>query len=156
MSVTLIAAVARNRVIGAAGSIPWRLPGDLARFKRITMGHMVVMGRATFDSIGSALPGRRTVVVTRQEQWHRPDVEVVHSLAEALALAQPDEEVFVAGGGQLYTLALPLADRLVITEVPLSPDGDAHFPPIDPAQWRQTNRQDLPDRAYVDYLRRTG
>lgn len=152
--VTLIAAVARNGVIGDGLRIPWDLPGDLARFKRITMGHPLIMGRLTFDSIGRPLPGRRTIVVTRQRDWHHADVETAHSVADALALAGSAAEVFVAGGGQIYAEAMPLATRLVITEVPVTPAGDVHFPAIDPDLWDETAREELPDRAYVDYVRR--
>lgn len=152
--VTLIAAVARNGVIGDGLTIPWDLPGDLARFKRLTMGHPVVMGRRTFDSIGRPLPGRRTLVITRQHGWHHADVETAHSVADALTLAGSSAEVFVAGGGQIYVEAMPLATRLVITEVRLTPTGDVHFPVIDPAVWQECARQDLADRSYVDYVRR--
>ena len=100
--VTLIAAVARNRVIGNGPEIPWHLPEDFAYFKRTTMGHVLVMGRLTFDSIGRALPGRRTIVVTRNRFWRHPDVEVAHSFEEALALAGPADEVFVCGGAQRF------------------------------------------------------
>jgi len=151
--VVLIAAVARNGVIGKGPDIPWTLPGDLARFKRLTMGHPVVMGRLTFDSIGRPLPGRRTLVVTRQVGWSHADVEVAHSVPEALTLAGPAPVVFVAGGGQVYAEAMPLATDLMITEVPLEPDGDITFPPIDPALWRESSREDLADRSYVDYVR---
>ena len=111
--VVLIAAVARNGVIGNGPDIPWTLPGDLARFKRLTMGHPVVMGRLTFDSIGRPLPGRRTIVVTRQVGWSHADVEVAHSVPEALTLAGPAPVVFVAGGGQVYAEAMPLALSLI-------------------------------------------
>jgi len=104
-------------------------------------------------SIGRPLPGRRTLVVTRQVGWSHADVEVAHSVPEALTLAGPAPVVFVAGGGQVYAEAMPLATDLMITEVPLEPDGDITFPPIDPALWREASREDLADRSYVDYVR---
>jgi len=116
MTITLLAAVGANLVIGRGGDLPWHLPQDLAHFKATTMGHTMVMGRKTYDSIGRALPGRRTVVITREQGWHAPSVEVAHSLAEALALAGPTE-VFVVGGGEVYRQAMPFADRLMLTEI---------------------------------------
>jgi dihydrofolate reductase len=151
--VTLIAAVGRNRVIGADNDMPWHLPEDFAFFKRTTMGHPMVMGRKTFDSIGRVLPGRRTIVVTRQQDWSHPDVETAHSLTEALALAGPATEVFVCGGGQVYAEAMPYAQRLLITEVDQSPEGDVTFPPIDPQRWRETAREERDGFSWVTYER---
>ena len=116
MTITLLAAVGANHVIGREGEMPWHLPEDLAHFKATTMGHTLVMGRKTYDSIGRALPGRRTIVMTSQIGWHAPSVEVAHSLAEALALAGPTE-VFIVGGGEIYQQSIPFADRLMLTEV---------------------------------------
>ena len=116
MTVAMIAAVARGGVIGDGTRMPWHLPEDLAHFKRTTMGHTLLMGRRTFDSIGRALPGRRTVVITRNRAWSHPDVEVAHTFQEGLALAGPTQ-LWVAGGGEIYRLAMPYAARLVITEV---------------------------------------
>jgi dihydrofolate reductase len=152
-NVTLIAAVGRNGVIGADNDMPWHLPEDFAFFKRTTMGHPMVMGRRTFDSIGRVLPGRRTIVVTRQRDWSHPDVETAHSLSEALALAGPATEVFVCGGGQVYAEAMPWAHRLLVTEVDQSPEGDVKFPPIDPAQWQETAREDREGFSWVTYER---
>ncbi|KRE53925.1 dihydrofolate reductase [Phycicoccus sp. Soil748] len=152
-NVTLIAAVGRNGVIGADNDMPWHLPEDFAFFKRTTMGHPMVMGRKTFDSIGRVLPGRRTIVVTRQQDWSHPDVETAHSLTEALALAGPASEVFVCGGGQVYAEAMPWAQRLLITEVDQSPEGDVRFPAIDPAQWQETAREDRDGFSWVTYER---
>ena len=151
--VTLIAAVGRNGVIGADNDMPWHLPEDFAFFKRTTMGHPMVMGRKTFDSIGRVLPGRRTIVVTRQQDWSHPDVETAHSLTEALALAGPASEVFVCGGGQVYAEAMPWAQRLLITEVDQSPEGDVRFPALDPAQWQETAREDRDGFSWVTYER---
>jgi dihydrofolate reductase len=151
--ISLIAAVARGGVIGADGALPWHLPEDFAFFKRTTMGHPLVMGRRTFDSIGRALPGRRTIVITRQRDWHHPDVETAHSLPEALSLAGPADEVFVAGGGQVYEEAMPYAHRLLVTEVDRQVDGDVTFPPIEPGTWRETSREARDGFAWVTYER---
>jgi dihydrofolate reductase len=139
--VTLIAALGRNRVIGRDGAMPWHLPEDLKHFKHTTMGHPMVMGRKTFESIGRVLPGRRTIVITRQQGWHHPDVEAAHSLPEALSLAGPGDEVFVVGGGEVYREAMPFAQRLVLTEVHDSPEGDTFFPEWSRRQWREVARE---------------
>ncbi len=151
--VTLIAAVGRNGVIGSDNDMPWHLPEDFAFFKRTTMGHAMVMGRKTFDSIGRALPGRRTIVITRQADWHHPDVETVHSLDDALGLAGPVGEVFIAGGGEIYEQAMPFAQRLLITEVDQEPEGDVRFPEIDPAVWHETERVERDGFSWVTYER---
>lgn len=151
--ISLIAAVARNGVIGADGAMPWHLPDELAHFKATTMGHTLVMGRRTFESIGRALPGRRTVVVTRDRAWHAPGVETAHSFAEAIALAGPGDEVFVAGGAQVYAEALPWAQRLVLSEVDAEPEGDTWFPDWDRTAWRETAREDHDGWTRVVYDR---
>ena len=139
---SIIAAVARNGVIGHRGGMPWHLPGELAQFKATTLGHTLVMGRATFDSIGRALPGRRTIVITRNPTWHHAGVETAHSFADALALAGPGDEVFAAGGAQIYELALPFAQRLVITEVDAEPEGDTWVPSWARAPWVGVSREE--------------
>lgn len=136
---TLIAAVGRNGVIGDGQDMPWHLPEDLRFFKETTMGGVLVMGRGTWDSIGRALPGRRTVVVTRDRSWTAPGAEVAHSLREALMIAG-DGEVFIAGGGQIYAQTIEHAHRLIITEVDLEPTGQTRFPDIDPSVWREISR----------------
>jgi dihydrofolate reductase len=157
--VTLVAAVARNRVIGAGGDIPWQLPGEQRRFRDLTIGHVLLMGRKTYDSIGRALPGRTTVVVTRQPGWQPADgphesVLVTSSLTEALEMAGAiDPEVFVVGGGEIYAEVLPLADRLVITWVDQSPEGDAYFPHVDEAIWRAGHPEDHGEWSIVHYER---
>lgn len=155
--VTIVVAIARNGVIGRDGTIPWRIPEDLARFKAITMGHTLVMGRRTYESIGRPLPGRRTVVVTRRPDWapaaeHAEVVTVAHSLAEALRTDA--DEVFIAGGTEIYREALPLADRLLITEVDQEPAGDVYFPELDLSAWVRTEREQHSGFAYVTYRRR--
>jgi dihydrofolate reductase len=133
MPITLIAAVARNGIIGRDGRMPWRLPTDLARFKRLTLGHTVLMGRKTWESVRRPLVGRRNVVLTRDRSFSAPGCEVVHSIDEGRALAG---ELFVIGGAAVYTAFMPFADRLLITHVDADVDGDTDFPRIDPARWR--------------------
>lgn len=151
--VTMIAAVGRNGVIGDGTSMPWHLPEDFAFFKRTTMGHPMIMGRGTFDSIGRALPGRRSIVITGNPQWHHADVETAHSLAEAFALAGPADEVFICGGGRVYAEAMPFAQRLLVTEVDLEPEGSVHFPPIDPRHWQVVTRTEGQTCTFVEYAR---
>ncbi len=139
VNLTLIAAVARNGVIGADGSIPWHLPEDFAHFKATTMGHTLVMGRATYESIGRPLPGRTTIVLTRDPAWRREGVTTAASLEEALGLAEG--EVFVAGGATVYAAALPLADAQLISEVDLEPVGDTHYPAYDHEEWVEVARE---------------
>lgn len=136
MIVSLIAAMAENRVIGKDGRVPWRLPADMKHFKTLTTGHTVVMGRKTFETLDRPLVNRRNVVVTHNPDYHAAGAEVVHSLAAALDLAAGDDEVFVAGGEEIYRLALPRADRIYLTVVHATVDGDAHFPDFDLAEWR--------------------
>ena len=156
MSVSIVAAVARNGVIGADGGLPWHLPDDLRLFKQTTHGHVLVMGRRTYESIGRPLPGRTTVVVTRQENWSPRAAEVVvaHSVEEALERARTvDDEVFVVGGGELYAAALPYADRLLLTLVEQEPEGDTRFPEVDWADWRETAREPGEGWVRVTYAR---
>ncbi|OFE16554.1 diacylglycerol kinase [Humibacillus sp. DSM 29435] len=154
--VTMIVAVGRNGVIGDGLAMPWHLPADLRYFKRTTMGHPMVMGRRTFESMG-VLPGRRSIVVTRQPQWQwqHDNVEVAHSLAEAWALTADAAEVFVVGGGEIYREAMPAADRLLVTEVDLAPEGSVSFPEIDPCTWLETAREPGEGFAWVTYERKT-
>jgi len=134
--ISLIAALDRNGVIGDAGRIPWRLPADLKNFKRVTMGKPLVMGRKTYESIGRPLPGRQNIVLTRQRHFEAPGCTVVHSLDEALAAAGEVAEVMVAGGGNVYRQFLPHADRLYLTFVETTAEGETTFPPFDPKAWR--------------------
>lgn len=154
MPVTIVAAVARNRVIGRGGDLPWHIPGDLPRFKALTMGHALVMGRRTFESIGRPLPGRRTVVVTRRRDWQPEGVAVVGSVEAALREAGAGtERVFVVGGGEVYRQTLDLADTLELTEVHDEPEGDVFFPPVDWSRWEEVARQDHPGHSFVTYRR---
>ena len=141
--VSFVVAVAENGVIGSNGELPWSsLPDDLQHFKRLTLGHPVVMGRRTYDSLGRALPKRPNIVVTRQAGWAAPGCETAGSLPAALARAhQLDEEVCVIGGGEIYREALPAADVIYLTEVHHSFEGDAYFPPLSPSEWREETRE---------------
>ncbi len=137
----LIAAVAQNGVIGDAGTIPWHLPDDFAHFKQTTLGHTLVMGRATYESIGRPLPGRTTIVLTRDPAWTADGVVVAASFDDALALAADlPGDVYVAGGAAIYALALPHADEQILTEVRLSPAGDTFYPPFDRDEWVEAQR----------------
>lgn len=140
----LIAAVARNGVIGRDGDLPWRIPADLQFFKTATMGKPMIMGRRTFESIGKALPGRTNIVVTRSGDFTADDVEVAADFDQALTIAarQDAGEVMVIGGGEIYAAAMARADRLYLTEVHLDAEGDVHFPQFDLAQWREVSRDD--------------
>jgi dihydrofolate reductase len=151
--ISIVAAMAANRVIGAGNRIPWRVPGEQALFKRITMGHHIVMGRKTYESIGRLLPGRTTVIVTRQLGYAVPGAIVVHSLDAAIAAARHDDEVFVIGGGELFRQALPRADRVHLSVVQGRPDGDTFMPEIDPREWQAIARESHPGFEYVVYER---
>ena len=156
MTVTILAAVARNGVIGVGGGMPWQLPDEQALFKELTLGHVLVMGRRTFDSIGRPLPGRTTIVVTRNPQWQFPSEHVLRasSLPEALAAAaELDEEVFVVGGARVYAEALPGADRLALTFVDAEPDGDTFFPDVDWSDWAEVARRPGDGWVHVVYER---
>lgn len=135
MIVSLVAAMAENRVIGHDGNLPWRLPRDMRRFQRLTTGHAVIMGRKTYDSVGQPLPNRRNLVVTRNPDYRPPGVQVFPNLDDAL-LAADAGEVFVAGGAEIYRLALPRAVRLYLTVVHAVVDGDTYFPPFAMDDWR--------------------
>jgi dihydrofolate reductase len=157
-----IAAVARNGVIGSDGDIPWRISADWRRFKHLTLGHTLVMGRKTYDSIGRPLPGRTTVVVTRDRRWRGEGVLVAPSVDEALALAvdREPETVWVAGGGEVYAATWDRLHRLEITEVDLEPPGSVRLPVVDDALWHETAREEHgavdggPAYAFVTYVRR--
>lgn len=158
-SLTLVVATDRNGGIGVNNALPWRLPEDLAFFKRTTSGHTIIMGRKTFDSIGRALPNRRNIVVTRNSDWQHEGTEAVLSLDAAIALTGEDE-CFVIGGAQIYTAALPIATRLIITEIDAEFACDAHFPAFDRNQWTQHSRESHHsesngfDYAFAIYLRK--
>ena len=156
MSLAIIAAIGANGVIGHKGQLPWRLPEDLRRFKALTMGHTLIMGRSTYDSIGRPLPGRRTIVVTRQPAWRTPGVDVAHSVEEALLMAGRGT-VFVAGGGEIYRQCLDHADRLHLTLVDARVEGDTWFPDFDRGAFHEVAREEHAEGAvpfaFVTYER---
>jgi len=139
--ISIIVAMARNRVIGANGAIPWHLPDELKLFKSITMGHHILMGRKTWDSIGRLLPGRTTVIVTRQPGYRVFGAVVAHSLEEAVSACGADDEIFVIGGAELFRAALPLADRLYLTTVDAEIAGDVYMPELAPDEWWEVSSQ---------------
>lgn len=136
MRISLIVAMSNNRAIGIEGRLPWRLSADLRRFKRLTMGHAIIMGRKTFESIGRVLPGRRSIVLSRQSNFAHEGVDVVGDLKGAIAQCQGETEVFIIGGAAVYETALPGADRLYVTQVDCHIDGDVYFPPFDESHWK--------------------
>ncbi len=164
--------MAQNRVIGKDNAIPWRLPADLRRFKALTMGHPIIMGRKTYESIGRTLPGRLNIVITRQSDYRVEDAIVVASLPDALKLcrcsskkaatqADIDDECFVIGGEDIFRTALPLCDRLYVTELLRSYEGDVYFPELDRKEWREITREKHTDESGLEYHfvvldRRTG
>ncbi len=158
---TLIVIRARNGVIGRDNRLPFRVPEDVRHFKDTTMGHAIVMGRRTFDSIGKPLPGRHNIVITRSSHWSHPGCERAGSLAEAIALPRahaPHDEIFVIGGAAIYREALPIADRVIATEVDVEVPGDTCFPELDPHEWQPRSRVEHQSSsglafAIVDYRR---
>ena len=165
--VSIIVAVAKNGVIGASGDMPWKLSTDLKRFKQLTMGKVMIMGRKTFDSIGKALPGRATVVVTRNPEWQAEGVVPVSSLEAAMELSEEIakgaemDEICIVGGGQIYKQAMDVADILHVTKVLASPSGDTMFPPIDGTKFELVSQESVPagekddvDTEYCVYRRR--
>ena len=154
--IVINAAVARNRVIGKHNRLLWNIPEDMAHFKALTAGHTVVMGRKTWESLPPRfrpLPGRRNIVITRQADYAAPGAELAGSLENALKLASTAAVVFIIGGEQIYTQAMPVADRLEITEVDLVPEGDAWFPEIATVDWEKTTKTEGNGFAFVTYRR---
>jgi dihydrofolate reductase len=148
MKIVLVAAIGENSVIGRDGQMPWRLKSDLRHFRALTLDKPIVMGRKTFESIGKALDRRTNIVITRNPDFHAEGVETAPSLKAAIELARKDAErrgvgeIMVIGGGGIFAEAMPLADRLEITHVHASPEGDVYFPPIDPKQWQAEKREE--------------
>lgn len=138
---SVIAALARNRVIGRDNGLPWHLPEDLKHFKALTMGHHIVMGRKTYESLGRLLPGRTTVIVSRNPGYAVPGAVVVASLQQALKVCGDDPEIFLIGGAELYQQSLAIADRLYLTEIDMEFEGDAYFPAVSPVDWHETARE---------------
>jgi dihydrofolate reductase len=137
----IIVAMARNRTIGINNTLPWRIPADLKRFKSLTMGHHLVMGRKTFDSIGKPLPGRTTVVVTRNDALKIEGCIMAYSLEEAIKACAGDDEIFIVGGAELYALAMPLVDTIYLTEINRDVAGDTYFLEFDKTQWQELARE---------------
>jgi dihydrofolate reductase len=144
MRISIIAAMGKNRAIGRDGGLPWRLPADMRFFKKTTMGHHLVMGRRTWDELGAPLPGRTTIVISRDPSFAPKGAVVARSLDEALQLAAGEEEVFVAGGAVIYALALPVADRMVLTLIDAEFEADTFFPAFDEKEWEIVAREDHP------------
>jgi dihydrofolate reductase len=162
MLISIIVAVSENGVIGKDNQLLWRLPDDLKRFKQLTLNHPMIMGRKTFESIGKPLPGRTSIVITSQKEFSADGVVVAHSLDEALDKARSIEasEAFIIGGGEIYKQALPLTDRLYVTEVKTSIDGDTFFEIPEPAAWTESERivHEADDRhiykfEFVNYIK---
>ncbi|NNC72531.1 MAG: dihydrofolate reductase [Sphingomonadaceae bacterium] len=135
---------ADNGVIASNGEMPWHVPADLKRFKAMTMGKPMIMGRKTFQSLKGMLPGRRHIVLTRDEEWQAEGAEVEHSIEESIARAGNVEEIALIGGGEIYKLFLPRADRIELTEIHIAPDGDVLAPEFPDADWRETARENHP------------
>jgi dihydrofolate reductase len=153
MKVSLIVAVAKNGVIGRGGDLPWRLSADLRRFKELTMGHAILMGRKTYESIGRPLPGRHMIIITRQPDFRAEGAEIAAGLDEAFRLAadRKDDECFVIGGGEIYDQARPRADRIYLTRVHAAVDGDAYFPPLNLSEWRLVSSTPVEADAKNEY-----
>ena len=152
--------MAENRLIGRGGELPWHISADLRRFKKITTGHTIIMGRKTYESIGRPLPKRRSIVISRNPSYAPSGVEVANSLTRALEMSADEDEVFIIGGSSIYDAALPFADRLLVTQVQGRPDGDTFFPEFDSNHWRVTEESEpLTDEkqgltfSYVSYQR---
>ncbi len=157
MKISVIAAMSENRVIGRDGALPWHLPTDLARFKSITTGHTVIMGRKTFESVGQPLPNRRTIVITRNNDYQCAGVFIAHSLDEALDHAAREDEIFILGGEAVYQMALSRADCLYLTIIHATIEGDTYFPTFDFDDWKlvEDERHEADDRhAYAFSFRR--
>lgn len=161
MKISLIVAVAENGVIGTGGTMPWHITEDFAHFKAKTLGHSVVMGRKTYESIGRPLPHRRNIVISHNPDLQIDGCEMANSLEGALAMCEGEEEVFVIGGGEIYRQAMPLAHKLCITHVGLTVEGDTRFPTIEPTMWREVSRTEWERGkdfahpfAFVDYERK--
>jgi dihydrofolate reductase len=150
-SISLIVAASTNNVIGVAGDLPWHLSDDLKRFKALTLGKPIVMGRKTYESIGRALPGRQNIVITTQTEFAAEGCDVVSSPQAAIAAAAEAEEVIIIGGGEIYRLFLPLAERIYLTRVKVDLEGDTVFPPLDESDWLETAREEHSANESNDY-----
>ncbi|HSI76822.1 MAG TPA: dihydrofolate reductase [Lunatimonas sp.] len=150
---SIIVAKATNNAIGVNNNLPWHLPSDLKHFKQTTSGHHVIMGRKTFESLGKPLPGRTHIILTRNESFRAPKGHyVVHSLEEAFDIGKSKnlDKIFILGGAEIYGMALPFTDELIITEVHANPEADTFFPPIDPDQWVEKSRERIDKKNTAD------
>ena len=143
MSLSIIVALSENHVIGSGNQLPWKLSADLKRVKALTMGHHLIMGRKTYESIGRPLPGRTNVIITRNGSYAPEGCVVVNSLAAALELAKEDSEAFVFGGGEIFREALPLVNKIYLTKVHCVIDGDTHFPELTSSEWIELDREEF-------------
>ena len=158
-NLSIIVAIANNQVIGNNNELIWHIPEDLKRFKALTMGHHIIMGRKTWESIGRALPGRISIVITRNPDFQADDCVAVGSLEQAIGMSASDSEVFVIGGGEIYGLAMPLANRLYVTHIHQDFEGDTVFPPIDVHQWAVEKSEEPANKGglfyrFVNYKRK--
>lgn len=158
MEIVAIAAVADNGIIGSGDGMPWHISEDFKRFKAVTTGNTLIMGRRTHEGIGRTLPGRRIIVVTRDENFHDDSIEVAHSIEEALGLAAltPDKICWIGGGGEIYRAAWPYLTALDVTHVHQSPDGDVSFPLISRSEWLEVSREPRNGFDFVKYLPNPG
>ena len=151
VNISIVVAAAENNIIGINNTLPWRLPEDLKYFKALTMGHPMIMGRKTYESIGRPLPGRLSIVVTRQSAWHAEGVSIANSLVNAVELAEAycvkkqKQEIMIVGGAEIYRQALPLCQKIYLTEIHAKVQGDAYFPQLNEVEWREINREDHRD-----------
>jgi len=159
--ITIIAAIANNNALGKDNQLIWHLPADLKRFKKVTLGHHIIMGRKTFESLGKPLPNRTTIIITRNKEYKQEGCIVVNSLVEAIKAAKDDENPYILGGAEIYKQALSIADKLDLTFVHHSFDADAFFPEIDFNNWIETSREDFKsdeknkyDYSFVTYLKK--
>ena len=143
-SLSIIVAKSRNNVIGSEGNLPWHIPEDLKKFKSITMGKPMIMGRSTFESIGKALPGRKNIVMTRDKGYQADGISVAHTLEEALILCEQAREIMIIGGGEIYRLFFGKVNRLYLTNVEKYIDGDVFFPEIDLSKWKMIRKEEFP------------
>ena len=161
MTVSLIVALSENNVIGKGNTLPWRLSADLKRLKGLTMGHHIIMGRKTWESLGRPLPGRKHVIITRSKDYEVEGATVVHSIEEALEASKGDDQVFIFGGGEIFKMALPFVEKIYMTRVHKHIEGDAFFPKLDDGDWKEILREDHRadekneyDYSFIDYQRK--
>lgn len=159
--ITIIAAVASNNALGKDNQLIWHLPADLKRFKKVTLGHHIIMGRKTFESLGKPLPKRTTIIITRNKDYKQEDCIVVNSLQQAIEAAKTDDNPYILGGAEIYKQAIEIADKLDITRVDQSFEADAFFPEIDATIWREAAREDFKadennnyNFSFISYLRK--